>query len=685
MKVYLAKSRLILILFFVLINNFNLRSQEDKYAYSPYIDSLQKELERNELKDTFRLDILQTLIREFINIDINIAERYSKKINEIINKTKNPYWIANAYNIFGLVYWAKSDFTKALDYFLLSAKVNDSLNNQIGLLRNYGNIGLLNYSTQNYDKAIEYTTKAMQLAEKLKMKRELSLAYGNLGIIYQSIKKYKESLTFHKKSLKITQELNDRRGIIRNLSNIAVVYTSINNFFDALEYYSNALDLANQDNDNRSIVLLEGNLGVTYYKIATDSANKPNQTQRHNYLKLSEKYLLKAIELAKKMNFTDALYEYYPSLSRTYAELNDYKKAYAFNELYYAIKDSLFNIENNRVINDLQSKFEKQLVEKENLLLKKDNQVKQITIYASIVVILLVLVGLYFMYRNNKITKRLNEQLEEQNQKIMDAKIELERLLEVISAKNIELEVTNKELADTNATKDKLFSIISHDLRNPLQAILLNSEILTNFRNKMSEQDQQERINQIMISSSNLNKLLEDLLQWSRSQMNKIEIHPIDFDLHSLVNVVINLHSEQAQQKQITLENKIPQNLIVYGDMSTINTIFRNLISNGIKFTNKGGCVTIGCADQSGDYCEIYVQDNGVGILPEKLEKLFSVSKSFTTRGTNNESGTGLGLILVKEFVDMNNGQISVESQVGIGTTFKIKFPKTHQNTMVNN
>jgi len=131
-----------------------------------------------------------------------------------------------------------------------------------------------------------------------------------------------------------------------------------------------------------------------------------------------------------------------------------------------------------------------------------------------------------------------------------------------------------------------------------------------------------------------------------------------------LVNVVINLHSEQAQQKQITLENKIPQNLIVYGDMSTINTIFRNLISNGIKFTNKGGCVTIGCADQSGDYCEIYVQDNGVGILPEKLEKLFSVSKSFTTRGTNNESGTGLGLILVKEFVDMNNGQISVESQV---------------------
>lgn len=685
MKIIKQNSKLILIIILLLFNRLNVVAKDEGYFYSYFIDSLQKELVRKDLKDTFKLDILQSLVREFIHIDINIAEKYCNQIDEIIEKNNNPYWVANAYNTFGLLYWAKSDFTKSLDYFLLAAKLNDSLNNQIGLVRNYGNIGLLNYSTQNFDKAIEYTTKAMKLAEKLKMKKELSLAYGNLGIIYQSTKKYDESLIYHNKSLKLTKEMNDRRGIIRNLSNIAVVYTSRNNFLEALKYYREALDLAYKENDNRSIVLLEGNLGVTYYKIATDSVNKPNQSQRHQYLKLSEEYLLKSIDLAKKLNFTDALFEYYPSLSQTYTELNDFKKAYVFNELYYAIKDSLFNIENNKEINNLQAKFEKQLVEKENLLLKKDNQVKEITIYASIVVILLVLTGLYFLYRNNKITKSLNDQLEEQNRKILDAKNELERLLEIISSKNIELEVKNQELAETNATKDKLFSIISHDLRNPLQAILLNSELLKNFRDKMSGQEQQERINNIMLSSDNLSKLLEDLLLWSRSQMKKIEVNPIEFDLQSLVEVVIKLHSEQARLKHIKLENKIPENLKVIGDMSLINTVFRNLISNGIKFTNNDGVVTIGCLGQSDDFCEIFVEDNGVGIPPDKLDKLFSISTSFTTPGTNNEIGTGLGLILVKEFVEKNNGQISVESQLGKGTIFKIKLPKNQKRIIESN
>ena len=667
------------------INNFLFVAANNQHIYSPYIDSLQKELNRADIKDTFKLDILQTLVREFINIDINIAQNYSNQIHKILDENPNPYWHANAYNTFGLLYWAKSDFTKALDYFLLSARINDSLSNEAGLLRNYGNIGLLNYSTQNYDKAIEYTTKAMNLAEKFKMKREMSLAYGNLGIIYQSTKKYKEALDYHKKALKITEEMGDHRGIIRNLSNIAVVYTSMNRFFDALKYYSDALNLATQEKDNRSIVLLEGNLGVTYYKIAKDTLNKLQRKEQNKYLKLSEKHLLKAIEFAKNLNFTDALYEYYSSLSQTYVELDDYKNAYYYNELYYTIKDSLFNIENNKEINNLQAKFEKQLVEKENLLLKKDNQVKQITIYASIAVILIVLIVLYVLYRNNRITKQLNERLEVQNQKISDAKIELEKLLEIISTKNLELESKNVELSITNATKDKLFSIISHDLRNPLQAILLNADLLINFRNKMSEQEQQERTKQIMISSNNLNKLLDDLLQWSRSQLKKIEFHPTEIDLHSLLDVVINLHLEQAQIKQILLKNEIPEGLNVYADLNMVNTIFRNLISNGIKFTNNGGYVKLGCSEQSDDYCEIFVEDNGVGIPPDKLDKLFSISTNFTTLGTKKEKGTGLGLVLVKEFVEMNNGKINVESKVGIGTIFKIKFPKSKERIHIKN
>ncbi len=669
----------IIVLFIVLIiwDSQHLKSNEKPTKYSVFIDSLIVELNKIGIKDTFKLDVLQSLVREFINIDIKVAESYNNEISKIIQNSNNPYWKANAYNTFGLLNWAKSDFTKALDLFLQSAKINDSLKNENGLLRNYGNIGLLNYSTKNFEKAIEYTTKALKLAEKLKMKREVALSYGNLGIIYQSQGKLKDALINHTKALKITQELEDRRGIIRNLSNIAVVHTSMRNFSEAIKKYSEALELAIQEQDNRSILLLQGNLGFTFYEIANDSTKSYSNTEKKSFLTLSETYLLKAIENAKKMNFDDALYEYYHSLSRTYAALSDFKNAYMYKDLYYSIKDSLFSVENNKAINDLQSKFEKQLVEKENQLLKKDNQVKQITIYASIVIIMLILAGLYFVYRNNKITTNLNEQLEKQNQKILDAKVELERLLKMISAKNFELEFTNNELAQTNATKDKLFSIISHDLRNPLQAILLNSELMNNFRSKMTEDEQKERISTILESSNNLNKLLEDLLQWSRTQMKRIELHPVDFDLKSLVDVVINLHSEQANQKNIKVENHIPESINIFADMNTINAVFRNLISNAIKFTSNGGNVQIEYGGADDKFCSINVKDSGIGIPKDNLEKLFSIASSFTTRGTNNELGTGLGLILVKEFVNLNNGEIKVESVIDKGTTFTIKLPKS--------
>lgn len=671
-------------LLMLLLVSFVGKANPNKISYSPYIDSLENQVKQNNLKDTIRLEILQALVREFININIEEAEKYSLQILEIIKNNDNPYWKANAYNTIGLFNWSKSYFTKALDYFLESAKINDSLNNQVGLLRNYGNIGLLNQTIKNYDKAIEYTTKALKLAEKLKMKREMALAYGNLGNIYQETKKFKESLANHTKALKITQEIKDQRGIIRNLSNIAVVHTSMGNMKEALKNYSEALELAIKEKDNRSIVLLEGNLGVTYYKIAKDSNITKNHSDKIKALKLSENYLSRSIELAKKMNFIDALYDYYQGLSNTYVELGDYKNALKYKEFYQAVKDSLFNIENSKIINDLQSKFEKQLVEKENQLLKKENQVKEIAIYASVIIILLVLIGLYFLYRNSKITKKLNQQLEKNNQKIKEANLELERLLEVISIKNIELEETNNILAQTNATKDKLFSIISHDLRNPLQAIILNAELLQNFHHKMNQNEHNERYSQILNSSMNLNTLLEDLLLWSRTQMKRIEANPIDFDISSLINVVVSLHSEQARLKEISIENITPSNLFVYSDMSTINTIFRNLISNAIKFTHQGGFISIGCESVQEQYCEIYVKDTGVGIPKENLSKLFSITHNITTRGTNKELGTGLGLILVNELVQLNNGEIRVESELNKGTKFIIKLPKSNLASQIS-
>lgn len=664
---------------FFLTNSFVFGEVEQKFQSR--LDSLEFILKNTNLQDTIRLETLQSLIKECINLDIKRGERYYVELENLLKKISHPIHLASAYNTMGLFNWAKSDFKQALEFFLKSASINDSIKNEIGLLRNYGNIGLVHQTNENYEKAIEYTQKALKLAEKLKLKRELSLAYGNLGIIYHEIKNYKEALVHHNKALKLTEEMNDVRGIIRNLSNIAVVYSSTKKFKEAIETYTKALDYAFKEGDKRSIVLLEGNLGVTYYNMATDTTLQISNNEKNNLLQNSVKYLFQAIELAKEMNFVDALYEYYSSLALTYEALDDYKNALNYMRLFYAVKDSLFNIENNKTLNDLQSKFEKQIVEKENLLLRKENQLKEITIYASVAFSAIVLSGIILLYRSNKLTKKLNSELEEKNRKISDAKIELERLLEIISTKNIELESTNNELIQTNATKDKLFSIISHDLRNPLQAILLSAELLHNFRERMTEAEQLDKINKIMESSKNLSNLLEELLQWSRTQMKKMEVNPIDFSLHSLVNVVTKLLTQQAEQKSIKIQNELSESLFVFADMNMVNVIFRNLISNAIKFTHPNGIVRIyENTNNDKDFCYISVEDNGVGIPPDKLQKLFKITESFTTRGTNNESGTGLGLILVYEFVKLNNGSISVNSEVGKGTTFTIKLPRTKLN-----
>ncbi len=233
----------------------------------------------------------------------------------------------------------------------------------------------------------------------------------------------------------------------------------------------------------------------------------------------------------------------------------------------------------------------------------------------------------------------------------------------------------NLQLKELNATKDKFFSIIAHDLRSPFNAILGFSNLLVEQMKEREYEGVEEYAGVILNSSHRAMDLLINLLEWSRSQTGRIEFNPEYVEMGSLIKEVTALLNDTAQHKSITISIENPDNLPVFADKAMISTILRNLISNAIKFTNYGGAIVIS-AEQNPDRLLVTVKDNGIGIKKESIDKLFRIEENTTTIGTQNEKGSGLGLLLCKEFVLKHNGKIWVESEWGKGSEFYFTIPK---------
>lgn len=237
------------------------------------------------------------------------------------------------------------------------------------------------------------------------------------------------------------------------------------------------------------------------------------------------------------------------------------------------------------------------------------------------------------------------------------------------------IERQNEALTESNATKDKFFSIIAHDLKNPFNSIIGFSNILVE-KTKEKEEPELEKISKIILhSSERAMDLLNNLLVWGQTQTGKLNYKPEYFEIAALVKDTLQLLSSVAEHKSIVIENKVRSDAKVYADREMINAIIRNLLSNALKFTEKGGKITISISETTKHRCIVHISDEGVGIPPKQIEKIFMVAENHSTPGTEKETGTGLGLILCKEFVELNKGEIWVESTVGKGSTFSFSIP----------
>lgn len=233
----------------------------------------------------------------------------------------------------------------------------------------------------------------------------------------------------------------------------------------------------------------------------------------------------------------------------------------------------------------------------------------------------------------------------------------------------------NIELLQINATKDKFFTIIAHDLKSPFNSILGFTSLLISEYDNLNDEQRVEFINEIDKSSKSSFSLLENLLLWARSQRDGIKINKIDLEVKSIINEAIDPYVQSAELKEIEIKTNIENDLMMFADKFTMVTTIRNLLSNAIKFTPQKGTIEINAISESG-FIKISISDTGVGIPEETLPKLFQLDSSITTMGTKDEKGTGLGLLLCKEFIEKNGGNIYIDSTVGEGTIITFTIPK---------
>ena len=229
-------------------------------------------------------------------------------------------------------------------------------------------------------------------------------------------------------------------------------------------------------------------------------------------------------------------------------------------------------------------------------------------------------------------------------------------------------------LIELNATKDKFFSIVAHDLKSPFNSIVGFSEYLVEQVKEKNYENIGKFANIMLQSSNKAMDLLTNLMTWAQSQTGRMEYNPEYFEMTTFIKEATLLLNGIAEQKSIVIENKIATNTQIYADKEMINTVLRNLISNALKFTTTGGKITIS-TEHIKNELTVTISDNGVGISKDRINKIFNITENYSTPGTQKETGTGLGLILCKEFIEKNNGRIWVKSMVGIGSSFSFSLP----------
>ena len=602
-----------------------------------------------------QITILSSLGKTYRNLKrFSEAIEFYKQSIEVCREIDDYKSEASALYSIANIYLDINDFNKALEYAIKSANIGGNHQIDTELANTYNFIGYIHNTLKNSDLAKEYFEKAHSLYIKTNDIKGLSMTLNNLGIIYNDNKENQKAIENYSQSLEYAKQLKDDDGIATAMNNIGMIYVELGQIDKGLDYYFQSLQHSINIFDKLGYTNTFNNIASAYLKAGN--------------LDKAEEYVLKNLPLAKKVTDIAIVQESYQILSKIYAQKGQYDKAFKNQALQLAYNDSLYLQQKTNSILEMQTRFETEAKEKEIQLLKKDNEINALEVERHkntqkylIISSLLLLVLVIVVFNSLRVKKNSNILLSQKNEELEIA--------------NEKLKKSEQDLKELNATKDKFFSIIAHDLKNPFNALFGFSELLEKNYTTYSDDEKREYINVIYESSQSLSKLLDNLLQWSRTQTGTINYTPEEFEIQPVIQQEVSFLQLSADKKKITIFASIDKSLSAFADKNIISLVIRNLVNNAIKFTNTNGKINIS-AHEIDSEIQISITDSGIGIDIDDLDKIFNLSTSISNKGTANEEGTGLGLLLCKEFVEMNKGEIWATSIKGKGSTFTFSLPK---------
>lgn len=631
------------LIFFLLTLTVHVVAQEQQRL----IDSLNREL-RQVKADTTEATILLELSMKYQHFSPDTAMTYAQASLEKSRKIGYKRGTADALLHIGRIKRDQASSADALKEMFDALEIYREIDDKVQIAHSLNDISIIYATSGDNEKALEYFLQALDIFRQMGDEKGESYALNNVGIMYEEMNDIQKAKEYYLLSLKIKEKHNDGYGISRGYSNLGSIAESENNLDEALDYYEKAEKIFFRMQDDRG-------LSVNYFAIARVKKQQGKKAE-------AKKNALLSLEKAQQMKILSQVKMVSKMLAELDEETGNYKSALNYQKLYNTISDSLNNENYQADLEELKAKFNVEEKEREIVLLKKDAELQEAKIQqrnilayslTTGIVLMIVVIGLlFYAYRTTKSKK------------------------DSLAQKNTEIAQQNEDLDKLNKEKDRFFSILSHDLRGPLNSLKGLSYLMTHHMDVLTNEELIEIRSKVDQSLDNLTELINNVLEWSMASSQRRR-KPFDkINTNDLIKKNISFYKTIAESKGVNIVFD-PADDVVYGyaDYHAIDTVIRNLLSNSIKFSHANKNVTI-TVRQGDAGVQISVKDEGIGIPPEVQDKLFTLDGTKSQTGTANEKGVGLGLTLCKELIRENRGDIKVKSDPGRGSEFIVSIPE---------
>ena len=607
-------------------------SQQDR------ADSLENAIKRVP-RNTAKVALLNALVGELRDRDGNRALPHAQEALELASLLHDQKGLGGALENLAWIHYRRGDYSQAFSLSAEAIKAYQAVGNEAGVARTYIHIGAFQFEQKLFDAAIGNFRKSYHLSHRIADTATIVRSLSNISLSYVTMEVLDSARVYSMEALRLSEQAKYTYGIAAALRTLGDIDIAEKKYTEGLQKIERVLSIAAILKNT----FLQASSLHRIGKILV-AQGKPEQALP---------YLVKALDMSRVYDHKDEMERIHLLLADAYRDIQDHKKAFEQQRAYLKLHDSLNDRRNGERMALMQARFDSELKEAEIELLTKDMQLKQEEINSQRVwmyfyigsLTLFVLLAFVLLY-NYQLKRRANRGLQE---------------------KNAQIQRQAQELSNINGTKDKLFSIISHDLRSPLSSLRGLMDLV--IEGVLSKDEFLPVAHNLKYSLESVQENLDNLLYWAQSQLKGLQISPEAVSVKQLVLEMSKLFQEVARSKNIAIVQEVEEEIFVYADKNHLRLVLRNLMANAIKFSRHDGKIIVR-QQEAGAWVEVSVTDSGVGMSTEDIAKLFNAETHFSNPGTRMEKGIGIGLLLTKEFIEKNNGQIRVQSELGKGSTF---------------